>query len=131
MQVLVELRDGMIPFSVDDATKKAVKTFVGWNDDKTMPKSVWTSGADPSAMFQSGDVVAYWSGVWQVAAYSESITKFEWASVPTPAARHSRTRALVHSPIARSNANIRKPRKRNSAEIRSSAFVSATSGIVE
>ncbi|MEU6253771.1 extracellular solute-binding protein [Streptomyces sp. NPDC047043] len=72
-------------FSVDAATKKAVKTFVGWNDDKTMPKSVWTSGADPSAMFQSGDVVAYWSGVWQVAAFSESIKKFDWASVPTPA----------------------------------------------
>jgi len=72
-------------FSVDAATKKAVKAFVGWNDDKTMPKSVWTSGADPSAMFQSGDVVAYWSGVWQVAAFSESIKKFDWASVPTPA----------------------------------------------
>ncbi|MFF4034965.1 extracellular solute-binding protein [Streptomyces sviceus] len=72
-------------FSVDDATKKAVNTFVGWNDDKTMPKSVWTSGADPSAMFQSGDVVAYWSGVWQVAAFADSIKKFEWASVPTPA----------------------------------------------
>lgn len=72
-------------FSVDAATKKAVNTFVGWNDDKTMPKSVWTSGADPSAMFQSGDVVAYWSGVWQVAAFSDSIKKFEWASVPTPA----------------------------------------------
>ncbi|POX46382.1 extracellular solute-binding protein [Streptomyces sp. Ru72] len=72
-------------FSVDAATKKAVNTFVGWNDDKTMPKSVWTSGADPSAMFQSGDVVAYWSGVWQVAAFAESIKKFDWASVPTPA----------------------------------------------
>ncbi|MEU1320160.1 extracellular solute-binding protein [Streptomyces tibetensis] len=72
-------------FSVDAATKKAVNTFVGWNDNKTMPKSVWTSGADPSAMFQSGDVVAYWSGVWQVAAFSESIKKFDWASVPTPA----------------------------------------------
>ncbi|NEA68213.1 extracellular solute-binding protein [Streptomyces sp. SID12488] len=72
-------------FSVDAATKKAVNTFVGWNDDKTMPKSVWTSGADPSAMFQSGDVVAYWSGVWQVPAFAESIKKFEWASVPTPA----------------------------------------------
>ncbi|MEU5096410.1 extracellular solute-binding protein [Streptomyces sp. NPDC020996] len=72
-------------FSVDAATKKAVNTFVGWNDDKIMPKSVWTSGADPSAMFQSGDVVAYWSGVWQVAAFSESIKKFDWASVPTPA----------------------------------------------
>ncbi|WP_128375720.1 ABC transporter substrate-binding protein [Streptomyces cavernae] len=72
-------------FSVDAATRKAVKRFVEMNDDKTMPKSVWTSGADPSAMFQSGDVVAYWSGVWQVAAYAESIKKFEWASVPTPA----------------------------------------------
>ncbi len=72
-------------FSVDAATKKAVDYFVGLNDDKTMPKSVWTSGADPSAMFQSGDVVAYWSGVWQVPAFAESIKKFEWASVPTPA----------------------------------------------
>ncbi|MET8946141.1 extracellular solute-binding protein [Streptomyces sp. NPDC004542] len=72
-------------FSVDAATKKAVKYFVGLNDDKTMPKSVWTSGADPSAMFQSGDVVAYWSGVWQVASFAESIKKFDWASVPTPA----------------------------------------------
>ncbi|WP_330281165.1 ABC transporter substrate-binding protein [Streptomyces sp. NBC_00588] len=72
-------------FSADAATKKAVSYFVGLNDDKTMPKSVWTSGADPSAMFQSGDVVAYWSGVWQVAAFADSIKKFEWASVPTPA----------------------------------------------
>ncbi|AVV44344.1 extracellular solute-binding protein [Streptomyces sp. ID05-04B] len=72
-------------FSADEATKKAVNYFVGLNDDKTMPKSVWTSGADPSAMFQSGDVVAYWSGVWQVASFAESIKKFEWASVPTPA----------------------------------------------
>ncbi|MET9872027.1 extracellular solute-binding protein, partial [Streptomyces sp. NPDC006386] len=35
-------------FSVDAATRKAVKRFVAMNDDKTMPKSVWTSGADPS-----------------------------------------------------------------------------------
>ncbi|MEU1852786.1 extracellular solute-binding protein [Streptomyces sp. NPDC019990] len=72
-------------FSVDAATRKAVKRFVEMNDNKTMPKSVWTSGADPSAMFQSGDVVAYWSGVWQVPAFAESVKKFEWASVPTPA----------------------------------------------
>ncbi|MEW2401267.1 sugar ABC transporter substrate-binding protein [Streptomyces sp. NPDC046862] len=72
-------------FSVDAATKKAVKYFVGLNDDKIMPKSVWTSGADPAAMFQSGNVVAYWSGVWQVPAFADSIKKFEWASVPTPA----------------------------------------------
>ncbi|WP_431277769.1 extracellular solute-binding protein [Leifsonia poae] len=72
-------------FSADSATKKAVDYFVGLNDDTTMPKSVWTSGADPSALFQSGQVAAYWSGVWQVSAFAESITSFDWASVPTPA----------------------------------------------
>ena len=72
-------------FSIDSATTSAVNFFVGLNDDTVMPKSVWTSGADPAAMFQSGDVVAYWSGVWQVPAFAQSITKFQWASVPTPA----------------------------------------------
>lgn len=72
-------------FSADSATQSAINFFVGLNDDTVMPKSVWTSGADPSAMFQSGDVVAYWSGVWQVPAFAQSITKFQWASVPSPA----------------------------------------------
>ena len=72
-------------FSTDANTSKAVKYFVSLNNDTTMPKSVWTSGADPSALFQSGQVVAYWSGVWQVSSFAETITKFDWASVPTPA----------------------------------------------
>jgi alpha-1,4-digalacturonate transport system substrate-binding protein len=72
-------------FSADAATQKALKYFVSLNNDTTMPKSVWTSGADPSALFQSGQVVAYWSGVWQVSAFATSITKFDWASVPSPA----------------------------------------------
>lgn len=72
-------------FSADSKTVDALKYFVGLNNDVTMPKSVWTSGADPSALFQSGQVVAYWSGVWQVSSFAESITKFDWASVPTPA----------------------------------------------
>jgi alpha-1,4-digalacturonate transport system substrate-binding protein len=72
-------------FATDDASQKAVQYFVGLNDDVTMPKSVWTSGADASALFQSGQVVAYWSGVWQVSAFATSITQFDWASVPTPA----------------------------------------------
>jgi alpha-1,4-digalacturonate transport system substrate-binding protein len=50
-----------------------------------MPKSVWTSGADPNALFKSGQVVAYYSGVWQVADFADGITNFDWASVPTPA----------------------------------------------
>jgi alpha-1,4-digalacturonate transport system substrate-binding protein len=72
-------------FSTDDKTQKAVQYFVSLNNDTIMPKSVWTSGADPSALFQSGQVVAYWSGVWQVASFADTITKFDWASVPTPA----------------------------------------------
>jgi alpha-1,4-digalacturonate transport system substrate-binding protein len=72
-------------FSTDKKTQKAVDYFVSLNNDTIMPKSVWTSGADPSALFQSGQVVAYWSGVWQVSSFAESITKFDWASVPTPA----------------------------------------------
>jgi alpha-1,4-digalacturonate transport system substrate-binding protein len=72
-------------FSTDSKTKKAVDYFVSLNNDTIMPKSVWTSGADPSALFQSGQVVAYWSGVWQVSSFAESITKFDWVSVPTPA----------------------------------------------
>lgn len=72
-------------FSTDAKTQKAVQYFVSLNNDTIMPKSVWTSGADPSALFQSGQVVAYWSGVWQVASFADTITKFDWASVPTPA----------------------------------------------
>lgn len=72
-------------YSVDDATVEVLQKFVDINDDKVMPKSVWTSGADPNALFKSGQVVAYFSGVWQVADFAESITQFEWAAVPTPA----------------------------------------------
>ncbi|TDC85398.1 extracellular solute-binding protein [Micromonospora sp. KC606] len=69
----------------DAATVQALTKFKSMNDDKVMPKSVWTSGADPNALFKSGQVVAYYSGVWQVADFAESITNFEWASAPTPA----------------------------------------------
>lgn len=73
-------------FATPDATTiEALTKFKSINDDKVMPKSVWTSGADPNALFKSGQVVAYFSGVWQVADFAEGITDFEWASAPTPA----------------------------------------------
>ncbi|MFI6739104.1 ABC transporter substrate-binding protein [Nonomuraea sp. NPDC050451] len=68
----------------DDATVQALSKFASLNDDKVMPKSVWGAGADPNALFKSGQVVAYFSGVWQVADFAESITDFDWASAPTP-----------------------------------------------
>jgi ABC-type glycerol-3-phosphate transport system substrate-binding protein len=72
-------------YSYDDATVPVLQEFVDINDDTVMPKSVWTSGADPNALFKSGQVVAYYSGVWQIADFAEGITQFEWASAPTPA----------------------------------------------
>lgn len=72
-------------FTTNDETVAALEDFVAMNDDVVMPKSVWTSGADANALFKSGQVVGYWSGVWQVADFADSITGFEWASVPAPA----------------------------------------------
>ena len=69
----------------DAASVQALTKFKAMNDDKVMPKSVWASGADPNALFKSGQVVAYFSGVWQVADFAEGITNFEWVSAPTPA----------------------------------------------
>ncbi|PRY12903.1 extracellular solute-binding protein [Kineococcus rhizosphaerae] len=80
-----QLNEKGTEYSVDDATTAVLQKFVDINDDVVMPKSVWTSGADPNALFKSGQVVAYFSGVWQVADFAESITQFEWAAVPTPA----------------------------------------------
>ena len=73
-------------FAAPDATTvQALTDFAKINNDVTMPKSVWTSGADPNALFKSGQVVAYFSGVWQVADFADSITNFQWVSAPTPA----------------------------------------------
>jgi alpha-1,4-digalacturonate transport system substrate-binding protein len=69
----------------DATTVQALTDFAKINDDKVMPKSVWTSGADPNALFKSGQVVAYLSGVWQVADFADGITNFEWVSAPMPA----------------------------------------------
>ncbi|GAA1676211.1 hypothetical protein GCM10009745_19280 [Kribbella yunnanensis] len=73
----------------DAATVAALTKFKAMNDDKVMPKSVWTSGGDPNALFKSGQVVAYFSGVWQVPDFAEGITNFDWASAPTPGPVHA------------------------------------------
>ena len=76
-------KDGSFP---DDAkTAAALQDFADMNDDSIMPKSVWTSGQDPNALFKSGQVVAYFSGVWQSSDFASNITDFDWASAATPA----------------------------------------------
>lgn len=71
-------------FSTNDKTKEALEYFAKLNDDKIMPRSVWLSEDDPSALFKSGEVVAYYSGVWQLADFKANITDFEWASAYMP-----------------------------------------------
>src|SRR5699024_5227639 len=71
-------------YTTNPEMREALEKFVELNDNRIMPKSVWTSGEDPSAMFKSGQVAAYMSGVWQVADFTENIENFEWASVYMP-----------------------------------------------
>lgn len=72
-------------FAMDPEAKEALEYFKDLNDDSFMPRSVWLSGDDPSALFKSGQVVAYYSGVWQITDFAKNITAFDWASVRTPA----------------------------------------------
>lgn len=71
-------------FQTNEQTKVALEYFKGLNDDKFMPRSVWLSGADPNALFKSGQVAAYYSGSWQIADFAENIADFEWTSVYMP-----------------------------------------------
>ncbi|SDS51400.1 ABC transporter substrate-binding protein [Actinoplanes derwentensis] len=72
-------------YALDATGGQALEYFKGLNDDKVMPKSVWVSGDDPSALFKSGQVAAYYSGVWQVTDFAENITDFEWTTALMPA----------------------------------------------
>ncbi|WP_235035875.1 ABC transporter substrate-binding protein [Curtobacterium sp. 18060] len=76
-------KDGSFP--TDAKTVDALQDFADMNDDSVMPKSVWTSSQDPNALFKSGQVVAYFSGVWQSSDFASNITDFDWASAATPA----------------------------------------------
>lgn len=71
-------------YKTDDATVQALSSFVDWNDNKLMPKTVWTSGEDPSAMFKSGQVAAYLSGSWQIKDFTTNIKSFDWATTYMP-----------------------------------------------
>lgn len=79
----IQYKDGNV--STGEDTTDIYDDFKDMNDDVIMPKSVWTSGADPNALFKSGQVAAYYSGVWQIADFADSISDFDWAAVPSPA----------------------------------------------
>ncbi len=47
------------------------------------PKSVWLSGDDASALFESGQVGVYMAGNWKVQPYTENLS-FDWGVMPIP-----------------------------------------------
>ena len=71
-------------WALDSKAKTALEFLKNINDDSVMPKSVWLSNEDPSALFKSGQVAAYYSGNWQVADFVTSISSFEWKTVVMP-----------------------------------------------
>lgn len=72
-------------WALDSKAKTALEFLKSIDDDKVMPRSVWASNEDPSALFKSGQVASYYSGNWQIADFNKSITSFEWKSVIMPA----------------------------------------------
>lgn len=71
-------------YQTNAETKVALEYFKKLNDDKFIPRSVWLSEADPSALFKSGQVAAYYSGSWQIADFDKNIKDFKWVSVYLP-----------------------------------------------
>ncbi|MEE1802052.1 ABC transporter substrate-binding protein [Streptomyces sp. NPDC101062] len=71
-------------YAANPRTTTALESFKAMNDDKLMPRSVWLSGDDANALFKSGQVAAYYSGVWQITDFSQNIKDFEWKSVLMP-----------------------------------------------
>ena len=81
--------EGFVPgpdgtYTTNEQTKPALEYFKTLNDDTFMPRSVWLSEADPSALFKSGKVAAYYSGSWQLADFDKNIKDFEAVSVRLP-----------------------------------------------
>lgn len=74
--------DGTTTF--DSQAKTALEYLKKIVNDKTMPKSIYLSNEDPSALFKTGQVAAYYSGNWQIADFINSISSFEWKSVVMP-----------------------------------------------
>ncbi|WP_216853610.1 ABC transporter substrate-binding protein [Phytoactinopolyspora halotolerans] len=79
---VTEQSDGS--WALDEAGAEALEYFKQLHDDGVMPQAVWGAADDPSATFKSGRVAGYMSGVWQIADFQETITDFEWVSVPLP-----------------------------------------------
>lgn len=60
-----------------------VEEMLNQYDEGLAPKSVWLSGDDPSALFETGSVGTYLAGNWKVQPYTDSLN-FDWGVMPLP-----------------------------------------------
>ena len=82
-----------------------------------MPKSVWTVGRDPNALFKSGQVVAYFSGVWQVADFADEHHELRLGERcrPPPSRPTPRTSTSAATSSRSTTADTAAPRRRSSS----------------
>jgi len=77
-------------FVVDEGLKTAIRKFVAWHRDGTMPMDLWgaVGGAthrDNFADFMNGKVVFYFGGSWSLNNLDNEVGDlFEWAVVDAP-----------------------------------------------
>jgi len=82
--------DGDKPALVDDGLKTMTKLIYDWHRDGTMSKQIWgsvggTSYRGANEEFANGQVVLYFSGVWQFPQFAKTIGDgFDWHGVPNP-----------------------------------------------
>ena len=82
--------DGDTPALVDDGLKTMTKLVYDWHRDGTMSKQIWgsvggTAYRGANEEFANGQVVLYFSGVWQFPQFVKTIgDAFDWHGVPNP-----------------------------------------------
>ncbi len=82
--------DGENPALVDDGLKTMTKLIYDWHRDGTMSKQIWgsvggTAYRGANEEFANGQVVLYFSGVWQFPQFAKTIGDgFDWHGVPNP-----------------------------------------------
>ena len=82
--------DGDAPVLVDDGLKAMTKLIYDWHRDGTMSKQIWgsvggTAYRGANEEFANGQVVLYFSGVWQFPQFVKTIGDgFDWQGVANP-----------------------------------------------
>lgn len=67
-----------------DGTKRAIEFLKELHDENLVPDSIWLGAENGNEMFRTGQIGMHIGGSWQVAAYKDQITDFEWGVAHLP-----------------------------------------------